>query len=201
MSTAPAPGPRHLPAYLSGQLTRGLFSLLGDEPECPQGHRCWGPWVLDSDTTDPTLYDRGDAHHARIPLVRGIEAGEKTMNAAVEALAFLVHFQWAGPRVTAGLLNAYTAVYGLTDYDPQLAALRLTAAQVRKLARAAVDDPANVLHVHSLADVEREDAHREELARRAEAREQAAARAAAGQQPGAPKRARRAPAAPPRDGE
>jgi hypothetical protein len=153
----------HLPAYLDASLASYLTP-----PSCPQRGGCWGPWVLNSNASEPILYDTGPAHHARFGLYQP-NAGEKTMDVAAEVLAFLVHLRWAGPQVTGGLLNAYASIFGLTGYGPDLAAMHFTEAQVRKLARAAIDDPANVLHVHSFDDIDRTDHHLAELARREEA--------------------------------
>ena len=61
--------------------------------------------------------------------------------------------------MTSGLLNAYASILGLPDGVPELAAMHLTKTQVRKLVRAAIDNPANMLHVHSLADVNRTESH------------------------------------------
>jgi hypothetical protein len=83
------------------------------------------------------------------------ERDGRTMNAPLVSLAFLVHVQWAGRRFTSGLLNAYASIYGLTDYEPTLAKMQYSKAAVRRMVRAAIDNPVNYRHIRSLSDVER----------------------------------------------
>ena len=44
------------------------FVRDGWHSDCPQKHRCWGPWILDSKAANATLYENDSATYMRIGL-------------------------------------------------------------------------------------------------------------------------------------
>jgi hypothetical protein len=132
------------------------------ENRCPQRGLCWGPWILDSDTDSICLYEEQSGTGMRIGLWPGGPPAAK-FNPALEAMAFLVHIQWAGPWFTSGLLNAYSSIYGLTGYEPALAEMACKKADIKGMVAKAVSDPVNLWHVWSLADTERFIGHEHSL--------------------------------------
>lgn len=110
-----------------------------------------------------TLYEEESGSGMRIGLWPGGPPSER-FSPPLEALAFLVHIVWAGPRFTSGLLNAYTSIYGLTDYEPTLAKMTCRKADIKAAVAKAVSDPVNLWHVWSLTDTERFIGHEYTLA-------------------------------------
>jgi hypothetical protein len=141
------------------QRTRNREQRRAHRAGCPQ-LACWGPWILDSDPDSMALYE--EEHGMRIGLWWPAD-NTKVTQPALTTVAFLVHVQRWGSRFTSGLLNAYTDIYGLTDYEPALSKMRFTRRQLQQQVQEAIGNPRNLRHVWSLADADRHSRSANEL--------------------------------------